>query len=342
MSSWSDAATYQQFFRKMGTMVDVPLRRIETASWPLRAGRWTMNWDDFDAFCHVVDHGGFTAAARALDRPKSSLSASVARLEEQLGTRLLERTTRALRLTEAGESLYREVSRPLSQLREVAVDALAKGDRVQGLLRVAAPNEFGAHHLASVACRVMDAHPRLKVQLDVEHARVALFERHYDIVFSAIEHSFAPASVVVKRVYELERGVFAAPSLMQRHPEVAAAEDLHALPLLAGAEDSAWEFTAPDGSAHAVEVRNPRLRSGNAGVRLAAAVDGLGVARITATFCAQAVAEGKLVRLLPTWRCAHLKIYALLPGRRHVPAKVRVFLEALERERDGRTGIDVP
>ncbi|MFI4927945.1 MAG: LysR family transcriptional regulator, partial [Burkholderiales bacterium] len=66
-----------------------------------------MNWDDFDAFCLVVDHGGFTAAARALDRPKSSLSASVSRLETELGTRLLERTTRQLRLTDAGESLYR-------------------------------------------------------------------------------------------------------------------------------------------------------------------------------------------------------------------------------------------
>jgi DNA-binding transcriptional LysR family regulator len=100
-----------------------------------------MNWDDFEAFCQVVEHGGFSAAARALDRPKSSLSVSVARLEEQLGNRLLERTTRSLRLTDAGESLYREVSRPLAQLREVASDALAKGERVQATLaRWWAPN----------------------------------------------------------------------------------------------------------------------------------------------------------------------------------------------------------
>src|SRR5215212_9902809 len=90
-----------------------------------------MNWDDFDAFCQVVEHGGFTAAARALDRPKSSLSACVARLEEQLGARLLDRTTRSLRLTEAGESLYRDISRPLSQLREIATDAAAKGTQVR-------------------------------------------------------------------------------------------------------------------------------------------------------------------------------------------------------------------
>ncbi|MGV3569519.1 MAG: LysR family transcriptional regulator [Ramlibacter sp.] len=291
-----------------------------------------MNWDDFDAFCQVVDHGGFTAAARALDRPKSSLSASVARLESQLGTRLLERTTRQLRLTDAGESLYRDISKPLAQLRESAFDALAQGATVQGTLRVAAPYEFGAHHLATVACKVMADHPLLKVHVDVEHARVALFERQYDLVFSALEHTGAPASVVTRRVYSLERGLFAAPELMARHPGFAAPEDLAALPLLVGSEDGAWSFTDAGGGSAEVEVRNPRLRSGNAGVRLQAAIAGLGVARITATFCTQAVAEGRLVPLLPAWRCEPLKIHALLPGRRLVPAKVREFLAALEEE----------
>ncbi|WBY00001.1 LysR family transcriptional regulator [Ramlibacter tataouinensis] len=290
-----------------------------------------MNWDDFDAFCQVVDHGGFSAAARALERPKSSLSASVARLEAQLGTRLLERTTRRLRLTEAGESLYRDIARPFSQLREVAVDAMAQGARVQGTLRIAAPYEFGAHHLSSVACRLLALHPQLKVQLDVEHDRVPLFERHYDIVFSPIEQGFAPATVVARRVYSLERGVFASPELMARFPDFAGAEDLNALPLLAGGDDSAWSFSGPDGAVK-VEVRNPPLRSGNAEVRLRAAIAGLGVARITATFCAPAVAQGRLVRLLPQWTCEPLRIYALLPGRRLVPAKVRAFLDGLEQE----------
>ena len=294
-----------------------------------------MNWDDFDAFCQVVDHGGFSAAARALDRPKSSLSASVSRLEEQLGTRLLERTTRQLRLTDAGESLYRDISKPFAQLRERAVDALAQGEKVQGTLRVAAPYEFGAHHLAAVACQVMGAHPQLKVHVDVEHARVALFERHYDLVFSAIEHSFAPSTVVTKRVYSLERGLFIAPALLAGHGAPAHPEELHALPLLAGADDQSWSFTDGAGQVVDLEVRNPRLRSANAEVRLKAAIGGIGVARITSTFCAAAVAEGKLVQLLPGWRCSPLRIYALLPGRRLVPAKVRLFLDLLEREEKG-------
>lgn len=294
-----------------------------------------MNWDDFDAFCQVVDHGGFTAAARALDRPKSSLSASVSRLEGVLGTRLLERTTRRLRLTDAGESLYRDISKPFAQLRECAVDALAQGEKVQGTLRVAAPYEFGAHHLASVACQMMREHPQLKVHMDVEHARVALFERHYDLVFSAIEHSFAPSTVVTKRVYSLQRGLYVSPELLAGQPAPTHPEEVHALPLLAGADDQNWSFT--DGAGHVVDidVRNPRLRSGNAEVRLKAAIEGLGVVRLTSTFCAQAAAQRKLVQLLPQWRCAPLRIYALLPGRRLVPAKVRTFLDFLEREEKG-------
>src|SRR5688572_21733755 len=220
-----------------------------------------MNWDDFDAFCQVVEHGGFTAAARVLERPKSSLSASVARLEGQLGTRLLERTTRQLRLTDAGESLYRDISRPLAQLRERAQEALAQGATVQGTLRVAAPYEFGAHHLAAVACRVMQDHPQLRVHIDVEHTRVALFERHYDLVFSAIESGIAPSTVVTKRVYSLERGLFASPELLARQPPLAAPEDLEGWPLLAGGEDNSWSFSHADGRSAALEVRNPRLRS---------------------------------------------------------------------------------
>ena len=99
---------------------------------------------------------------------------------------------------------------------------------------------------------------------------------------------------------------------------------------LAGADDTDWEFTGVDGTAAKLEVRNPRMRSGNAGVRLEAALAGLGIARITATFCAAAVQQGRLVPLLSEWRCAPLRIYALLPGRRLLPAKVRAFMDALE------------
>ena len=132
-----------------------------------------------------------------------------------------------------------------------------------------------------------------------------------------------------------KRGLFASPQLLSGHAPPAHPEELNALPLLGGGDEQGWTFTHADGSTAEVEVRNPRLRSGNAEVRLKAAMAGIGVARITSTFCADAVAQGRLVQLLPAWSCTPLRIHALLPGRRLVPAKVRAFLDLLELEAQG-------
>lgn len=288
-----------------------------------------MRWDDIDAFCLVVEHGGWTAATRGTGRPKSSLSASVTRLEAAIGARLLDRTTRSLRVTEAGESLYRDAQPALSQLREAASNALAHGLEVHGTLRIAAPYEFGAHHLASVACRLMAAHPRLTLRLDVAHGPVALHAGGHDIVFAAVEHTLpASASVVTRRVATLERGLYAAPALLARHAPPEEPGDLAAWPLLAGADETAWDFA---GGA-SLPLLHPVLRSGNASVRRDAAIAGLGVLRVTATFAADAVAAGSLVPLRPDWRCAPLSVHALLPSRRLPPAKTRAFLALLAEE----------
>ncbi|MEO8523321.1 MAG: LysR family transcriptional regulator [Caldimonas sp.] len=291
-----------------------------------------MNWDDYDVFCHVVEQVGFSAAARSLERPKSTVSAAVARLEARLGVRLLERTTRQVHLSDAGEALYRGVGPLFSGLREAHADALAQGETVAGTLRVAAPYEFGAHHLGPVACELMARYPRLKVRIEVEHEAVNPIERHYDIAFAMLESVLPGSTLVQRRMFSLERGVYASPRLFKRQPEPKQPQALAELPLLCGASDARWTFTAADGSSESIATTAPRLRSGNADVRLQAAIAGLGVARITATFCEAALQAGGLRRLLPGFACAPLRVYALLPAKRLMPAKVRMFLDALGRQ----------
>jgi DNA-binding transcriptional LysR family regulator len=288
-----------------------------------------MNWDDFDVFCHVVEHGSFTAAAQALERPKSSISAAVARLEAALRARLIERTTRQLRLTEAGETLHHTVGPLFGALREARSDALAQREAVVGTLRIAAPYEFGAHHLGPVACRLMQQHPQLQVQVDVAHEPVNPLERRYDIAFAMLDAGLPDSSLVVRRMFSLERGVFASPLLLQGRGDLDTPGDLRGLPLLCAPGETDWTFTDAEGCIERLPAAPARLTSSNAELRLQAAIAGLGVARITATFCDAAVADGKLVRLLPLHRCAPLRIYALLPGKRLMPAKVRMFLDAL-------------
>lgn len=301
-----------------------------------------MNWADYDVFCHVVEQHGFSAAARSVDRPRSWVSAAVLRLEAELGARLFERTTRKLRLTEAGEALYSTMGPLFGSLRQAAADAKAERDDVSGLLRIASPYEFGAHHIAPVACALMTTHPDLKVQLDVQHASVSPLEAPYDIVFAMLDSPLPSSSIVVRRALMLERGLFAAPSLLARHGEPADPADLERLPLLAGIADVEWRFTDADGEVGRTAIRSPRLRSSNADARLQAAIAGLGVARITATFCSSAVAAGLLRVVLPDHRCDPLPIYALLPARRLMPRKVRRFLDALDEHEARRANPPAP
>jgi DNA-binding transcriptional LysR family regulator len=294
-----------------------------------------MNWDGYETFCRVVEHGGFSAAARAMSRPKSTVSASVIRLEGELQARLLERTTRSLRLTEAGESLYHSVGPLFVRLREAHVEALAQGKAILGTLRIAAPYEFGAQHLSSVACEMMARHPRLKIQIDVEHASISPLDRRYDIVFSMVDTLMPASGIVARRVYSLRRGLFASPTLLATHGTPECPEQLSRLPLLTAPVDVEWTFVGPEGAVDRVPVRSPRLVSSNAEVRLQAALAGLGVARITASYCADAVQRGLLQPVLPAYACAPLPVYALLPGRRLTPAKVREFLDSLDPHPQG-------
>ena len=291
-----------------------------------------MDWNDVEAFCCVIEYGGFTAAAKALGRPKSSVSASVARLEAQLAARLLQRTTRRVRATEAGESLFQDAAPMFQRLREVRANAAARGNAVAGTLRIAAPYEFGAHHLGAVASAMLSRYRDLRIDLDVEHGRVDPLDRSYDIVFSYYDGDLPDSGRVARRVFELKRGIFAAPVLLQRFPRIRAPEDLAEVPAIASPADAEWSFTDAQGS-YSVPVR-ARMRSPNADVRRRATLDGLGVSRIVLTFCDEHVRKGLLQPLLADYTCAPLRIYALLPGRRLLPPKVRIFLDLLDQKSD--------
>jgi DNA-binding transcriptional LysR family regulator len=290
-------------------------------------------------FCEVVAHGGFTAAARVLGHPKSSLSAAVQRLESQLGLRLIERTTRHLRLTDAGDSIYRRVQPLFISLHETRSEALAMSSAVTGTLRIKSPYEFGAHHAGPVACELMARYPDLTIRIDVEHEIVNPVAENYDIVFAMLEGPLASAGIVIRRVFTLERALFAAPSLLERFGEPRNLEELAKLPLLAGPSDTAWAITPPGGKgehqAEHLAVDRAKLVSSNAHIRLQAALAGHGVLRVTASFTRAAVQAGTLKRLLPDHICEPLSVHALLPARQFVPAKVRCFLDALELHAHG-------
>jgi DNA-binding transcriptional LysR family regulator len=289
-----------------------------------------MEWRDWELFCEVVQHGGFSAAARAVGHPKSSLSAAVQRLESNLGLRLIERTTRHLRLTDAGETIYRRVKPLFIALHDTHSEAMAMSGSIAGTLRIKSPYEFGAHHAGPVACELMSRYPDLAIRIDVEHEIVSPVVEHYDIVFAMLETPLPSAGIVIKRVFSLERGLFAAPALLDRLGEPRGLEDLSRFPLLTGPNDASWAMTTPAGAIEYLPADKARLTSSNAHIRLQAALAGHGILRVTASYTRAAVEAGSLRRVLPDHICEPLSVHALLPARQFVPAKVRCFLEAME------------
>ena len=294
-----------------------------------------MEWRDWELFCEVVEHGGFSAAARVLGHPKSTLSAAVQRLENNLGLRLIERTTRHLRLTEPGDTIYRRVRPLFTALHDTHSDALAMSSAIAGTLRIKSPYEFGAHHAGPVACELMGRYPDLAIRIDVEHDIVNPVAENYDIVFAMLEAPLPAAEIIIRRVFSLERGLFVAPALLEGFGEPRTLEDLAKLPLLTGPNDAPWPITPPGGTLEHLAVGKARLTSSNAHIRLQAALAGHGVLRVTASYTRAAVEAGLLRRVLPDHFCEPLSVHALLPARQYVPAKVRCFLDALEAHAHG-------
>ena len=290
---------------------------------------------DLRDFCHVVDFHGFAAASRATGRPKSSLSLSVKRLENRLQVRLLDRSTRRrIHLTERGQEFYEEVSGLLSQISEAVDHVKLRSKQITGTLRIAAPYEFGAHHVTPAALRLMALNPRLRVQLDVRYAPPQrLFDDGYDIVFVMASGSLPDSNLVSCRVFSLMRGLFASPAVIEATGPLENLDALARAPCITAPGETHWQFLPTPGQTVDFAIPASRTVSSNAEMRKQAAIAGLGVARITATFCDDAVQNGTLLRVLPDLPCEPLRVYGLIPTKRFVSTKVKAFLKLLEVQR---------
>lgn len=287
---------------------------------------------DLIDLCLVVEWGGIGAAARAVNRPKSSLSLAVRRLEDNLAVRLVERTKGCFQLTERGRILYENIAPLLEQVNHITDDFRASSGQVVGSLRIAAPYEFGAHHLAAVVNNLISRSPQLTITVDVQYAPIKeLFASGYDVVFVMTNGSLSDSGAVSCRVFMLERGLFASPAFLDRHPSIRTPEDLSRIPLIASSQDMQWRFTDGNGRIIDVPISAPHFKSSNASIRKRVAVGGFGVTRTVTTFCREEVRSGRLHEVLPAFRCTPLCVYGVVNERRLMPATVKALFDELER-----------
>lgn len=292
---------------------------------------------DVAAFRRVVETGSFTAAAAALAVSKAAVSKYVTRLEAALGTRLLQRTTRRLALTEAGAAYYARVAAALGELDSAHEELAALSAEPRGHLRVSAPGYLGALHLAPLLGPFLKAHPAITLDLDLSNRLVDLVQERFDVALRISAH--ADSSLVARAIAPCPMVVCATPDYLRRRGTPREPADLaeHEC-LIYGLSRSPleWRFRrrarrgAAGGAGRwtSVTVRGA-LRCNDDTALKQWLLEGLGIRQFPRFFVERELRQGRVVELLPGWESPQLTISAVFATRQHLAPKVRAFVDFL-------------
>lgn len=287
------------------------------------------NVADIAVFVRVVETGSFTRAADALEVSKAAVSKSVSRLEARLGARLLHRTTRRLTLTEAGETLFRRSAAALLELNDAETEVGQLSGAPRGLLRISAPTYLGAVTLAPMLRDFRARFPEITLDLDLDDRLVDLVQDRFDVAVRI--SSMDDSNLVVRRLAPCPLVVVGAPSYLRKHGTPKTLADLSAHDCLTysiARVPNEWKLRAPRGRWVAVPINGP-IRCNNDFVLKHAALDGLGLALFPEFFVERDLVDGRLVRLLKDFEAPVFHIQAVYASRRHLPPKVRAFVDFL-------------
>lgn len=287
----------------------------------------------FEVFVAVVSRQGFARAADALDTSPANVTRYVSDLEAHLGTRLLNRHSRKLSLTESGEALYERARAILADVDEAEAVSSSATVRPQGRLRINAPVSFGLLHLASRWPAFARRHPDVELDVSLIDRVVDVVDEGYDM---AVRISRAGSSTHAARKLATSRNVIcASPDYLREHGSPGAPADLarHACIVYAYV-GSEWHLQDDAGKSHGVRVRSV-MQANNGDTARIAALSGLGIIWQPTFLIGPDLRAGRLVPLLPGWRVPDIDILAVYPSRRHLSAKVRAMIDFLAEEFSG-------
>ena len=282
-------------------------------------------------FAHVVEQGGFSAAARTLDIPKSRLSRRISQLEEKLGVRLLQRTTRRLRLTTAGERYLRYCQEMTASAR-AAEDAMRQlQSEPSGPVVISCPVSLAQQAMATLLPEFLDTWPAVSVQMLVTNRRIDLIREGVDLALRVRTSLDTDAEMVVRRLGRAMSTLVASPAYLQRHGNPETPQDLtHHITLSFNEPqpESRWTLRNPQGEEIEVAVR-PQLCCNDFIALTQAAVRGRGIALLPDEAVREEMRRGQLVRVLPEWRSPEGILHCIYPSRRGMMPAVRALLDFL-------------
>lgn len=284
---------------------------------------------EMEAFVRVVDLGGFTEAARKLGVSKSAVSKHVASLEERMGARLLNRTTRRVSPTEIGLAFYDRAIRVLAEALEAEAMVSSMQDAPRGELRISAPVSFGLRVIAPAVAEFLKTYEDISVHMVLDDRRVELVAEGYDL---AIRIGDLPdSSLKARRLGDVSSLLVASPAYVAAHGTPERWQDLTGHNLLHYSNLSSgnyWRLAGADGEERQIRATG-RLTVNNGDALLKAAEAGLGIAYSPDFIIGDAIREGRLVELLPDARRPVFGIYAVYPQGRFPQPKLRVFIDFL-------------
>jgi DNA-binding transcriptional LysR family regulator len=280
------------------------------------------------AFCRVVEAGGFTAAAAALNVSHTVMSKQVRQLETLLSVQLLNRTTRKLALTEAGLAYYESARRILDELQEADLAVTRHHAAPRGTLRLNAPMAFGTLDVARWLPRFLAHYPELKVDLVCNDRYVDLIDEGFDVALR-LARDLPDSTLRAKKLAAVATVLAASPGYLRQHGAPATPHDLarhNCLLYTLMPKPDEWVFSAADGTRIAVAV-NGSLQA-NTGMALRhAALAGTGIVNTASFIVQEDLARGDLVPLLPGYTLRARELYAVYPHNRHLSPKVRAFID---------------
>lgn len=287
--------------------------------------------NDLYFFAAVVEHAGFSAAGRALGVPKSRLSKRVAQLEDRLGVRLLQRTTRRFVVTEVGERFYGHCRAVLeeAQAAQDAVDELRAEPR--GVVRLSCPVSLAQTVLAYVLPDFLAMYPKMQVRVFASNSRVDVIGEGYDLAIRVRNKLDTDANLVIRTFGQSRTQLVASPALLDAEGRPTQPSELSKLPVLSMREHEGaqvWELMDAQGKQTHVEVK-ARLISGDFAVLLESARRGMGVALLPEFVCAAAITTGELEVVLPEWSAPEGTMHFVYPSRRGMLPGVRALVDFL-------------
>ncbi|MFK0094692.1 LysR family transcriptional regulator [Pseudomonas sp. NPDC090592] len=278
-------------------------------------------------FAKVAEEGSYAAASRAMGVSVPTVSRAVARLEDRLGGRLFNRTSRQLSLTEFGQRMVEQASALYRQAEEMESEALELALQPRGLVRLAVPMSFGLRWVAPLLPELLARYPGLELDLHLSDSTVDLVADGFD---AALRIAALPdSSLVARRICPVTQYLLAAPGYIAEHGRPAHPHDLaeHACMSYAyRARSQVWRFTHHDGTEQDVTPRGP-LRVTNSDALVAPLLAGLAIAELPEFIAAEYLADGRLERLLPEWNMIQGGLYFVTPSARSRPRKVQALAD---------------